>query len=128
VKKVFGVLGLAMVVAAIMAIGLAGTVFASDGNSGQGNQTQNQGEVCPCGDGDCGDCVPNEYLEPGPHGLGGSASAAGGSVDQGAQTQNRGEVCPAGDCVSGDCEPNDYSYSYKYSEPGPHGAQKGSSD
>ncbi len=80
-KKAFGVLGLAAVVAAILAIGLAGSVFAADGNLDQGNQTKNQGEVCP-----------------------------------------------AGDCVSGDCEPNDYSYDYSYSSPGPHGAQKGSSD
>ena len=126
-KKAFGVLGLAAVVAAILAIGLAGSVFAADGNLDQGNQTKNQGEVCLSGQ---GDCIPNEYLAPGPHGLGNAVSTAASDLEQGTktQTQNQGEVCPAGDCVSGDCEPNDYSYDYSYSAPGPHGAQKGSSD
>ena len=64
-KKAFGVLGLAAVVGAILAIGLTGSVFAADGNLDQGNQTMNQGEVCLGGE---GDCVPNEYLAPGPHG------------------------------------------------------------
>jgi len=111
-RRMLGVMGLVAVVAAMLAIGLAGTVFASDGNPDQGAQTQNRGEVCLNGGGSCGDCEPNEYLEPGPHGL---ADVAAAAEDTG--TQNRGEACPCGDCV-----PNEYL------EPGPHGAQKGVSD
>ena len=118
-RKKFGVLGLVAVVAVILAIGLAGAVFAAGPNPDQGTQTQNQGEVCLSGD-----CEPNDYsyshnyLEPGPHGLGDAAPAG-----EGTQTQNQGEECPCGDG-----EPNDYSYSYEYETPGPHGAQKGVSD
>ena len=121
-KRILGVLGLAVAVGAILAIGLSGAAFAAGGNPDQGTQTQNQGEVCPCGDCDGGDCEPNDYsysynyLEPGPHGLADTVPSA-----EATQIQNQGEECPCGDCVSGDCEPNDYSYSHNYLEPGPHG-------
>jgi hypothetical protein len=115
-KKAFGVLGLAAVVGAILAIGLTGSVFAADGNLDQGNQTQNQGEVCLGGE---GDCIPNEYLAPGPHGLGNAVPTSASDLEQGTKTQNQGEVCLGGE---GDCVPNEYL------APGPHGAQQGSSD
>ncbi|MBN2098184.1 MAG: hypothetical protein JW753_01160 [Dehalococcoidia bacterium] len=121
-KRILGVLGLAMVVAAILAIGISGTILAANGDADQGTKTQNQGEVCPCGDCDGGNCEPKDYsyghnyLEPGPHGLGDAVPAS-----KGTQTQNRGEECPCSECVSGDCEPNDYSHNHNYLEPGPHG-------
>ena len=72
-KKMFRILGLTMAVVAILAVAIAGTVSAAGGDTGKGaqTQTQNQGEVCPCGDCVCGDCEPNShnYLAPGPHGV-----------------------------------------------------------
>jgi hypothetical protein len=74
-KKIIKILGLTLVVIAILAIALAGTVSAA------GDGTQNRGAECLGGecpnpdcvcDGLCNDCEPNEYLheylEAGPHG------------------------------------------------------------
>jgi len=71
-----------MVVAAILALAIAGTVGAASNNPGTGAQTQGQGEECRCGEclcGDCacGDCEPinhsynhnYSYSSPGPHGF-----------------------------------------------------------
>ena len=68
-KRIFRIFGLAMVVVAVLAVALAGTALAAspaDNGAQTQNQTQNQGEVCPCEEGPCGDCVcadcePNEY-------------------------------------------------------------------
>jgi len=70
-----------MVVAAILALAIAGTVGAAGNNPGTGAQTQNQGEECLCGECPCGDCEPinhaynhdysysYSYSSPGPHGF-----------------------------------------------------------
>jgi len=89
-KRKFKILGLSMVVAAILALAIAGTVGAASNNFGTGAQTQNQGAECrcgecPCGNCACGDCDPinhaynhaynheynhdYSYSSPGPHGF-----------------------------------------------------------
>ena len=76
-KRKFKILGLSMVVAAILALAIAGTVGAASNNPGTGAQTQNQGEECLCGECPCGDCEPinhaynhdYSYSSPGPHGF-----------------------------------------------------------
>ena len=76
-KRKLKVLGLSMVVAAILALVIAGTVGAAGSNSGTGTQTQNQGAECLCGQGSCGDYEPinhaynhdYSYSSPGPHGF-----------------------------------------------------------
>jgi len=75
-KRAFKILGLSLVVAAILALAIAGTVSAA------GTQTQNQGAdclcgECPCDNCVCGDCDPinhayshnYSHLSPGPHGF-----------------------------------------------------------
>lgn len=59
-KKIFRILGLAMVVVAILAVAFAGTVSATGGvnpDNGSQTQTQNHGDGCICGECPCGDCV-----------------------------------------------------------------------
>jgi len=76
-KRKFKILGLSMVVAAILALAIAGTVGATSDNFGTGAQTQNQGAECRCGECPCGDCEPinhaynydYSYSSPGPHGF-----------------------------------------------------------
>jgi hypothetical protein len=63
-KKILKLLGLAGVLATILVVILAGTVLAAPTDNG--NQTQNKGEVCLCGECPsvncvCSDCEPNEY-------------------------------------------------------------------
>jgi hypothetical protein len=71
-----------VLVAAIMALAIAGTVSAASNNPATGAQTQNQGAECLCGEcprGECvcGDCDPinnaynynYSYSSPGPHGF-----------------------------------------------------------
>ena len=62
-KRKFKILGLSMVVAAILALAIAGTVGAAGSNPGTGAQTQNQGEECRCGECPCGNCdsINNSY-------------------------------------------------------------------
>jgi len=72
VSRIIKILGITMVLTALLAVSMAGTVFAAGGNPDKGNQ----GEECPCGECDCGDCVLNDhsykwdhsYESPGPHG------------------------------------------------------------
>ena len=82
-KRKFKILGLSMVVAAILALAIAGTVSAAGSNPGTGAQTQSQGAECLCGECPCGDCDPinnsynhnysynhdYSYSSPGPHGF-----------------------------------------------------------
>jgi hypothetical protein len=81
-KRKFRILGLSVVVAAILALVIAGTVGAANNDPGTGTQTQNKGAEClcaqcPCGDCVCGDCEPinhdynydHSYSSPGPHGF-----------------------------------------------------------
>jgi hypothetical protein len=78
-KKIIKILGLALVVMAILAIALAGTASASGplGPNPQAGDGIPDGSSLdspngPCGDGVCecvcDECVPNNYLTPGPHG------------------------------------------------------------
>lgn len=68
-KRIFRIFGLAMVVVAVLAVALAGTVSAAGGVNPE-NGNGNLGLVCPYGDGECdcvcGDCVPNPYNHLGP--------------------------------------------------------------
>jgi hypothetical protein len=83
-KRKFKILGLSMVVAAILALAIAGTVGAAGSNPDTGAQTQSQGaecrwDECPCGNCVCGDAdsINHEYnhdysysySSPGPHGF-----------------------------------------------------------
>ena len=88
-KRRLKILGLAVGVAAILALAIVGTVAAAGNDPGTGAQTQNQGDECLCGQCPCGDCInlsatcdPNDYSydqdnnydynhdysSPGPHG------------------------------------------------------------
>jgi hypothetical protein len=85
-KRILRILGLSMVVVAILALAIAGTVGAAGNNLGTGAQTQNQGAECLCGECPCGECVCGDsdpinreynydysytysYSSPGPHGF-----------------------------------------------------------
>jgi hypothetical protein len=81
-KRIFKILGLSVVVAAILALVIVGTVSATGNNPGTGAQTQNQGAECLCGECPCGDCVCADcdpinhaydhdysYSSPGPNGF-----------------------------------------------------------
>jgi hypothetical protein len=85
-KRKFKILGLSMVVAAILALAIAGTVSAAGSNPSTGAQTQSQGAECRCGECPCGECVCGDsdpinheynydysytysYSSPGPHGF-----------------------------------------------------------
>ena len=87
-KRKFKILGLSMVVAAILALAITGTVGAAGNNPGTGAQTQNQGAECRCDECPCGECVCGDsdpinheynhnysynhdysYSSPGPHGF-----------------------------------------------------------
>ncbi|MDH4299467.1 MAG: hypothetical protein OEV57_04780 [Dehalococcoidia bacterium] len=81
-KRIFKILGLSVVVAAILALVIAGTVSAAGNDPGTGAQTQNQGAECLCGECPCGDCACADcdainhaydhdysYSSPGPHAL-----------------------------------------------------------
>jgi len=110
-KRIFRILGLSMVVVAILAVALAGTVLAAGPNTDNGaqTQTQNQGEECICGECPCEECpcgggicsCYNWAGEPGPHGV------------QNCNGNLGGEEAPYGE---GTC--NCYNWA---GEPGPHG-------
>jgi hypothetical protein len=83
-KRKFKILGLSMVVAAILALAIVGTVSAAGNNPDTSAQTQNQGAECLCGECHCGNCVCGDcdpinheynhkysysYSSPGPHGF-----------------------------------------------------------
>lgn len=71
-KRLVKILAMTMLLAAILVLALTGTVFAANGQSGNGNR----GEECPYGDCDNENCEPKayscnhsyEYDSPGPHG------------------------------------------------------------
>jgi len=97
-KRMVKIMTMTMVLTAILALSITGTVFAAGGQSGSGNQ----GVECPYGDCVNDDCEPKayscnysyEYETPGPHGpqnmeKNGSQTAAG----NGAQNQyQKGKV------------------------------------
>jgi len=76
-KRKLRILGLSMVVAAVLALAIVGTVGAAGGNTDTCTQTQNRGAEGLCGQGPCGDCEAvnhaynhdYSYSSPGPHGF-----------------------------------------------------------
>ncbi|MFC1913724.1 hypothetical protein ACFLXF_00395 [Chloroflexota bacterium] len=65
-SKLVKILSIAMVLTVILIVSVTGAAFAGN-NPGNGNGTQSQD--CSCDE--CvsdGDCIPNPYHEPGPHG------------------------------------------------------------
>ena len=63
-RRIFGILGLALVLAARLTVLVTGGLLAA-GDSAEA--AQNHYEECPC-DEPYGDCIPNLWGEPGPHG------------------------------------------------------------
>jgi len=63
-KRILKMLGLALVVTAILVVFITGAVAAAGDNA---EAAQNKYEECPY-DEPYGDCVPNLWGEPGPHG------------------------------------------------------------
>lgn len=102
-SRIIKILGIIMVITTVLVASVAGTALAAGGNSDSGNK----GEECPYRDGDCGDCIPNDYSynweydyqSPGPH----------GNPDH-------------GECVSANYS---YKWNYKYQSAGPHGHRYG---
>ena len=65
-SKLVKIFSIAMVLTVILIVSVAGAAFAGN-NPVNGNGTQSQD--CSCGEADCsGDCIPNPYEGPGPHG------------------------------------------------------------
>ena len=65
-SKLVKILSIAMTLTVILIVSVAGAAFAGN-NPGNGNGTQSQD--CSCGECVCdGDCIPNLYDGPGPHG------------------------------------------------------------
>ena len=65
-SKLVKMLSIAMVLTIILIVSVTGVAFAGN-NPGNGNGTQNQD--CSCAESvDSGDCIPNPYHTPGPHG------------------------------------------------------------
>ena len=67
-KRIARLFGLAMVVATLVLVAIAGTVLGAGGDNAEGAQAQAQNhyEQCPCEERPCGECVcgecePNEY-------------------------------------------------------------------
>ena len=63
-KRILRMLGLALVLTAILVVSITGAVVAAGDNAAG---AQNNYEECPY-DEPYGDCVPNLWGEPGPHG------------------------------------------------------------
>jgi hypothetical protein len=59
-------LGLALLLAALLAVFVTGSLLAAGDNAAQNHYNY---EECPC-DGPYGDDIPNLWGEPGPHGQG----------------------------------------------------------
>lgn len=67
-KRILGMLGLALLLAALLTVFVTGSLLAAGDNAAAAQNHYNY-EECPC-DGPYGDCIPNLWGEPGPHGLG----------------------------------------------------------
>ena len=65
-KRILGMLGLALLLAALLAVFATGSLLAA-GDDAAAAQNHYNYEECPC-DGPYGDCIPNLWGEPGPHG------------------------------------------------------------
>ena len=68
-KRILGMLGLALLLAALLTVFVTGSLLAAGDND---KAVQNHYEQCPC-DEPYGDCIPNPYHAPGPHGQGNAA-------------------------------------------------------
>ena len=63
-KRILRMLGLALVLTALLVVSITGSLLAAGDNA---EVAQNHYEECPC-DEPYGDCTPNLWGEPGPHG------------------------------------------------------------
>jgi len=65
-KRILGMLGLALLLGALLTVFVTGSIMAASDNA-KGAQNYCHHEECPF-DEPYGDCVPNLWGEPGPHG------------------------------------------------------------
>ena len=70
-KRILGILGLALLLAALLTVFVSGSIMAASDNAQAAKNHYNYQE-CPC-DGPYGDDIPNLWGEPGPHGQGNAA-------------------------------------------------------
>jgi len=70
-KRILGMLGLALLLAALLTVFVTGSLLAA-GDNAKAAQNQYNYEDCPC-DEPYGDCDPNLWGEAGPHGQGNAA-------------------------------------------------------
>ena len=70
-KRILGMLGLALLLAALLTVFVTGSLLAAGENAEAAKNHYNY-EVCPC-DAPYGDCIPNLWDGPGPHGQGNTA-------------------------------------------------------
>ena len=70
-KRILGMLGLALLLAALLTVFVTGSLLAA-GDNAKAVQNNYNHEECPC-DALYGDCIPNLWSEPGPHGQGNAA-------------------------------------------------------
>jgi len=67
-KRILGMLGLALLLAALLTVFVTGGLLAA-GDNAKSAQNHYNYEECPC-DAPYGDDIPNLWGEPGPHGQG----------------------------------------------------------
>jgi hypothetical protein len=73
-KRILGMLGLALLLAALLTVFVTGSLLAASDNA-KGAQNHYNYETCPCEE-PYGDCIPNlwgQSGEPAPHGQGNAA-------------------------------------------------------
>lgn len=70
-KRILGIIGLALLLAALLTVFVTGGLLAA-GDNAKGAQYSHNYEECPGGE-PYGDCIPNLWGEPGPHGQGNAA-------------------------------------------------------
>lgn len=64
-RRILGILGLTLVLAALLSVFVTGSLLAAADDNAEA--AQNHYEECPCEE-PYGDCIPNLWGEPGPHG------------------------------------------------------------
>jgi len=70
-KRILGMLGLALLLAALLTVFVTGSLLAA-GDNAKAAQNHYNYEECPCGE-PYGDDIPNLWGKPGPHGQGNAA-------------------------------------------------------
>jgi hypothetical protein len=70
-KKTLGMLGLALLLAALVTVSVTGSLLAA-GDNAKAAQNHYNYEECPC-EALCRDCIPNLWGGPGPYGQGNAA-------------------------------------------------------